>query len=184
MSSNIQVEKVCEYCRKIFIAKTTKTRYCNLTCNSRGYKAIQKQAKLSANLLMMKKEAVEFDPSIAKKDFLSIDEATKLLGVSRRTLYRIVDRGELSVKKLGRRTIIRRSEVDAYFEFPDIIIPDNKLPDFTACYTVNEMQEKFGISNGALYNMIRRESIPRFTKGKHTYVLKTDIEKVIMKKIA
>jgi len=183
MSSNIQIEKVCEYCRKIFIAKTTKTRYCGLKCNSRAYKANLKEAKLQANSLMMKKEAPEFDVSITQKDYLSIDEAAALLGVSRRTLYRIIDRGEISIKKLGRRTIVKRAEIDTFFEFPDIIIPDNKLPDLNDCYTVNEMQERFGISNGALYNLIRRESVPRFTKGKHTYIRKTDIERLLMKKI-
>lgn len=184
MSSNIQIEKVCEYCRKIFIAKTTKTRYCSLKCNSRHYKAIQREAKLQANLLTTKKEVAEFDPSITKKDFMSIDEAALLLGVSRRTFYRIIDRGEIAIKKLGRRTIVRRSDLDTYFEFPDIIIPENKLPDLTKCYTVNEMREKFGISNGALYNLIRREQIPRFIKGSHTYVLKDDIERILMKRIA
>mgnify|MGYP000971008861 CR=1 FL=1 len=184
MSSNIQVEKVCEYCRKIFTAKTVKTKYCSHKCNSRAYKANQREAKLQANSLTMKKEASEFDISITKKDFLNVDEAAALLGVSRRTFYRIIDRGEITIKKLGRRTIVRRSEIDTFFELPDIIIPDNKLPDLNDCYTVNEMQERFGISNGALYNLIRRESVPRFTKGKHTYVKKADIERLLMKKIA
>lgn len=184
MSSNIRIEKVCEYCRKIFIAKTTKTRYCDLKCNSRAYKAIQREAKLQVSSLTMKKEVQEFDASITKKDFLSIDEAAKLLGVSRRTFYRIIDHGEIIIKKLGRRTIVRRSDVDTYFEFPDIIIPDNKLPDLNDCYTVNEMHDRFGISNGALYNLIRREQIPRFVKGSHTYVIKADIEKVLIKKIS
>lgn len=184
MSSNIEIEKVCEYCRKTFTAKTVKTRYCSHKCNTTAYKAIQREAKLQVNSLMMKKEAPEFDANITKKDFLSIDQAASLLGVSRRTFYRIVERGEITIKKLGRRTIVRRSDIDTFFEFPDIIIPDNKLPDLTDCYTVNDMQERFGISNGALYNLIRRESVPRFIKGKHTYVRKTDIEKLLMQKIA
>ena len=184
MSSNIEVEKVCEYCRKIFIARTTRTRYCTHKCNSRAYKANLKEAKIQESKQMTSKIVAGFDPSITAKDFLSIDDAAKLLGISRSTLYRIIERGEIPIKKLGRRTILRRSDVDSYFEFPDIIIPENQIPDLEDCYTVNEMQERFGISNGALYNLIRRESIPRFTKGNNTYVLKADIERILMKKIA
>lgn len=183
MSSNIQVERVCEYCKKVFTAKTTKTRFCNLTCSSKGYKARQKQAKINASNQQTKTALEGFDPSITAKDFLSIDDASKLLGVSRRTLYRIIDRGELGIKKLGRRTILKRADVNSYFEFPDIIIPENRIPELSECYSINEMQEKFGISNGALYNLIRREQIARFSKGKYTYVLKSDIEKLLMRQI-
>lgn len=183
MSSNIEIQRICEYCRKIFIAKTTKTRYCSHTCNSRGYKAKVKGDKIETSNKETALITEVANISITAKDFLNIEETSKLLGISRSTLYRIVERGEIMTRKIGRRTIIRRSDVDNYFEMPNIIIPSNQLPSISDCYTINEMHEKFGISPTALYNLIRCERIPRFSKGKFTYVVKADIEKVLMKKI-
>jgi excisionase family DNA binding protein len=43
---------------------------------------------------------------IIKKDFLSVSQASLLFGISRRTIYRIISRGELDVAKFGTRTVI------------------------------------------------------------------------------
>jgi len=45
MTSNIRIEKVCQYCGTKFIAKTTVTRYCSHSCNKKpinSNKEIQK----------------------------------------------------------------------------------------------------------------------------------------------
>lgn len=44
MSSNLKIPKICEFCKNTFIARTTRTRYCSHTCNSRAYKTVEKQA--------------------------------------------------------------------------------------------------------------------------------------------
>jgi len=49
------------------------------------------------------------------KPFLSIAETCTLLGISRRTVYRMMDRGELNTGKAGKRTIIQRSAIDNLF---------------------------------------------------------------------
>jgi hypothetical protein len=38
MSSNIRLDRVCEECNKIFVAKTTVTRFCSSRCNNKNYK--------------------------------------------------------------------------------------------------------------------------------------------------
>jgi excisionase family DNA binding protein len=50
-----------------------------------------------------------------EKEFLSIQETCKLLGISRRTVYRMFDRGEIKKGKAGTRTLIKRSEIDKLF---------------------------------------------------------------------
>ena len=42
MSSNIEIDKNCEYCGKLYTARTLYTRYCSHTCNKKGYKAIKR----------------------------------------------------------------------------------------------------------------------------------------------
>jgi excisionase family DNA binding protein len=49
------------------------------------------------------------------KPFLSVAEACTLLGISRRTIYRMLERGELRAGKAGKRTIFQRSEIDKLF---------------------------------------------------------------------
>ncbi len=46
----------------------------------------------------------------------SIDETCQLVGASRWTIYRMIDKGSLKVGKLGSRTIIKRQEIDKLFK--------------------------------------------------------------------
>lgn len=46
MSSNIQISRLCDYCGNSFIAKTTVTRICSKTCNSRFYKRKKREEKM------------------------------------------------------------------------------------------------------------------------------------------
>jgi|tagenome__1003787_1003787.scaffolds.fasta_scaffold19381189_1 excisionase family DNA binding protein len=47
---------------------------------------------------------------------VSIREAAQLLGIGRSTLYGLLSDGDLSGLKIGARTLIRRSEVEALLE--------------------------------------------------------------------
>ena len=50
------------------------------------------------------------DPNMPRA--YSINDASKLLGVSRSVLYAMISRGELKRLKIGRRTLIARNEID------------------------------------------------------------------------
>ncbi|MBH0239116.1 helix-turn-helix domain-containing protein [Methylobrevis albus] len=47
---------------------------------------------------------------------LSIDEVVKQTGISRRTLYYTIARGDLVARKMGARTLILRSELQEFLE--------------------------------------------------------------------
>lgn len=51
--------------------------------------------------------AVQAPPAL-----LSIDEAMVRLGVSRGTIYRLIESGELADRRIGRRRLIVRASVD------------------------------------------------------------------------
>jgi excisionase family DNA binding protein len=112
MSSNIRIEKTCLYCAEFFIAKTTVTKYCSDNCAKRAYKKRKRQEKLQTIDTSSSTPSVKSSQS---KDFLSIQDTCKLLGTSRWTIYRMIDRNQLTACKLGRRTIIRRTEIDNLF---------------------------------------------------------------------
>jgi excisionase family DNA binding protein len=124
LSSNIQIPKNCEFCGKAYIAKTTVTRFCSHKCSQRAYKArareekVQKsiESKLASISKPDAKRIINPLNSIQLKEFLSINEVSDLLGVSRWTIQRMVQRGQLSVKQIGRKKIMSRQQVDDFFK--------------------------------------------------------------------
>jgi len=50
---------------------------------------------------------------LQEKAFLSIAETCALLGLSRRTAFRLMQSGRIPAVKLGRRTIIKRASLEA-----------------------------------------------------------------------
>ena len=45
---------------------------------------------------------------------LRIDDAAQYLGISRRSVYRLIEARELDRVKIGRRTVVLRESCDAY----------------------------------------------------------------------
>lgn len=120
MSSNIKVQKICEFCGEEFTARTTVTKFCSHRCASRAYKQREKQKKVDKVIIETNQNKLlsitELNlEAINQKDYLSIKEAHVLLGISERTIYRLMRDGKIPVTKLGRRTIIKRSEIDKLF---------------------------------------------------------------------
>lgn len=118
MSSKIEVEKICYYCGSTFIAKTLTTKYCSHKCNSRHYKQLKRDEKLNNFNLEQtnkpKENLVKVD--LKNKEFLSVSETSLLIGVSTRTVYRLIEDKKLQHYKLGSRTIIKRIDIDKLFE--------------------------------------------------------------------
>lgn len=56
-----------------------------------------------------------YNPVVKDKEFLSISEVCMLLGASRWTIYRLVESGKVKAAKLGRKTLIKRVEIDNLF---------------------------------------------------------------------
>lgn len=115
MSSNMRIQKICEYCKVEFTAKTTVTLYCSDNCAKRAYKARKRQEKI-ANVKSVERQKFENKlAEIKDKQFLSITEVCELLGASRMTIYRQIKSGNMKAAKLGRRIIIKRSAIDKLF---------------------------------------------------------------------
>ena len=184
MSSNISVYRICGFCGSEFLAKKTTTKYCSLKCASKDYKRRLRNQKIeNSNLQTIK---IKNQPLIDLKDkeFLTVKQLALLLGFSIKTVYRLISTKRINAYNFSeRKTLIRRSDIDALFEKPQIgfeivLQPteQRKQAEIKDCYTITEIQTKFNISSGALYNLIKRNNISKFSKGKFTYVAKKDIE--------
>ena len=180
MSSKIRVKRICEQCGNEFEARTTVTKTCSDTCASRAYKARQRAAKVTVSNEQTRRIIVKPIEDIRAKENLNIADASKLLGVSRWTIWRAIGSGGLHAVKLGRRTLIRRSDIERLFESPTAA--PKSAPATVAlgdCYTLAEVREKYTISDKALYDLIRRNEIPKRYSGQYAYVPKNRIDELL-----
>lgn len=51
-----------------------------------------------------------------QKKFLTVGETQAYLGSSRRFIYNLVDRGDLDIKKVGRRSYFETQQIEALFK--------------------------------------------------------------------
>ncbi len=122
MSSNLQIPKICQHCGNSFVARTTVTKYCGDTCAKRAYKKRKRDEKIKAaleetqqNIQGLQTLQSPQSSTLHSKQFLSVREAANLIGASRWTIQRMIQREQLKVAKFGRRTIIARTEIDNLF---------------------------------------------------------------------
>ena len=115
MSSNIIVVRICEFCKNEFDARTTTTRYCSHKCNSRGYKQNVKELKIKlSDRETITKSLLPYE-ILNSKPYLSISESCKLMGISRSTIYRLIQHDKIIIHKIGSRTIIRNIDINNFF---------------------------------------------------------------------
>lgn len=186
MSSNIEVQRICQNCGNEFTARTTVTQYCGDTCSKRAYKKRLKAVKVEQSnkqTLQIKTLPIE---QLKVKEFLTVREVASLLNCSVRSAYYYIESGTIKAVNLGQRiTRVKRSEIDKLFEQPRTVAPqpeskpDKILFDISDCYTLTEVQDKYSISVTALHNLIKRESIPKIKIGWYAYVPKPIIDKYL-----
>lgn len=119
MSSSLKLKKICEYCSQKFIAKKSTTRFCSHRCNSRSYKEnVREQKKTNAEqelIFQTQKPTIELS-SIQVKQFLDIKETCVLLKCSESTLRKLISKRSIPSFQIGRKHIIRRTDIDSLFE--------------------------------------------------------------------
>ena len=122
MSSNIEIKRVCEFCKNEFTARTTRTRYCSHKCNSRHYKVLERNEKVKkSNQETVKVLNVDLE-KIKHREFLNITQASNLFGISRRTVYRLINRGEVNIAKFGKRSVLKRCDLESFFAIPILFL--------------------------------------------------------------
>lgn len=145
--------------------------------------------KVKVSFQEVEKKERENIQELRTKDFLTITETCSLLSVSRWTIWRAIKNNELSSGKIGRRRLIRRSDIEKLFSkrepLPmekdskngdqDILNNESALLNY---YTISEVQNAFGVSPSTLWKIVERESIPKIKKGKHVYIKKSAMDKI------
>lgn len=180
MSTNIEVQRICHHCGNEFTARTTTTMYCSKKCNSAAYKAKIRDGKVNVSNQETKRIKTQSIEGLKAKEFLTVRDVATLLNSSIRTVYRLIEQGKIKAVNIAeRKTLVKRSDLDRLFDKPqpESLPTESKSEpiqyDISECFNITEVQSKFGISQTALQQLIKRFDIPKIKGGKFVYVPKT-----------
>ena len=116
MSSNIRINRICQFCGKEFEARTTVTKTCSDHCAKRLYKQKQKEKKIERSETEV--QAIKLKPfeELKAMEFLTVRDLSRLLNCSVRTAYNLISKGNIRAVNISeRKTLIKRSEIDKLF---------------------------------------------------------------------
>ncbi len=182
MSSNIKIERICEWCGNRFMAQTTVTRFCSKRCSEHSYKERMRQKKMA--LSNMETSQCNLDRKSKDKDFLTPTETAQYLGVGRTYIYDCINRGKIKVTRIGRKTLISKADIQAMFDFlsPKESEPkettEKKGKSLSDFYTRAEIREKFGVKDSWIYKVIAENNVPKTILRGKAYFSKSHIDRL------
>lgn len=187
MSSNITFQKICNVCGESFTAQKSSTKYCSKVCNNRAYKTAKKEQLInSVELNDIIEDSQREVKDVTDREYLSVQEAATLLGVSRHTVYRMLHRGDLKAIQLSHKlSIIKRSDIDSLFQNTETYkaTPSVERAPITEFYTIAQIKERFGVKERHIYNSIKKHSIPKTLIRGKSHVSKKHIDKLFANRI-
>ena len=182
MSSNIKIERICEWCGNRFMAQTTVTRFCSKRCSEHSYKERMRQKKMA--LSNMETSQCNLDRKSKDKDFLTPTETAQYLGVGRTYIYDCINRGKINVTRIGRKTLISKADIQAMFDF---LTPkentssepaEKKSKSLADFYTRAEIREKFGVKDSWIYKVVAENNVPKTILRGKAYFSKSYIDRL------
>ena len=157
MSSKIEVQRICQHCGNEFTARTTVTRFCSHRCASAAHKQKVRAGKVEQSNKQTQEIKTQPIEELKAKEFLTVREVARLLNCSVRSAYYYIESGTIKAVNLGQRiTRVKRSEIDKLFEQPQPVTHQLEQIQFDIadCYNLTEVQNKYGISETALQNIV------------------------------
>lgn len=174
----MDIQKRCQWCGKPFIAHKMTTLYCSTACIDKAYRAKKKQ-KLKEQVEDEQQVALPIVESIGDKPYLTPMEAAKLLGVGKTTIYRYMAQGQFKALRLPARTLVRRSDLEAMFDFaPAYVKRKNRKHKIDSdSYTMKEICEKFELTRKVAMRRIEHFDIPKIYEGRNVSFSKTAVDR-------
>ena len=180
MSSNIKVERICEWCGKKFIAQTTVTRFCSKRCAEHSYKERLRQKKLAVS----NQETAQTNFKRRDKDYLTPTQAADLLGIGRMSIYRYIRNGKIKVVRFERKTLISKADIQAMFDFltpketEQTKSAEKKSKSISDFYTRADIREKYGVKDSWIYKVVAENNVPKTILRGKAYFSKSHIDRL------
>lgn len=182
MSSNIKIERICEWCGNRFMAQTTVTRFCSKRCSEHSYKERMRQKKMA--LSNMETSQCNLDRKSKDKDFLTPTETAQYLAVGRTYIYDCINRGKIKVTRIGRKTLISKADIQAMFDFlspkesEPVEASEKKGKSISEFYTRTEIREKYGVKDSWIYKVVAENNVPKTIIRGKAYFSKSHIDRL------
>lgn len=181
-TSKFRVLRTCEFCGKEFYAQKVSTRYCSKRCNELAYKQRRRQRQITEAEERVLQKPIE---EVGNKEFLSLQDASVLFGITKRSVYNLIYNGVLQAFKFSSRmTFVRKADIERMFEghiYTKKVKPERK--PITEFYTTKEIQEKFGVSEAWVFKLAKEKKIPKVLHHGKTYWSKQHVDKHFAKHI-
>ena len=173
----MKILKKCVICGTDFVASKMSSKYCCRKCErvAQRKREAEKRKKDSAKLLEYGSSNVPSE--LETKPFLTPKNLQDLLGVSKATVYRYFEHGIIKAVRIRQRTLIRRSDVEAFFnEAAPYKKRSNKRKADNEYYTLREIMEKYNIGRKAVWNRCETLGIPKVYEGRNVFWNKKQID--------
>ena len=180
MSSNIRVERICEWCGNKFIAQTTVTRFCTKRCAEHSYKERLRQKKMAVS----NQETAQTNIKWRDKDYLTPTQAAELLGIGRMSIYRYIRNGKIKVVRFARKTLISKADIQAMFDFLTLKEStstepaEKKSKSLSDFYTRADIREKYGVKDSWIYKVVAENNVPKTIIRGKAYFSKSHIDRL------
>lgn len=182
MSSNIKIERICEWCGNRFMAQTTVTRFCSKRCSEHSYKERMRQKKMA----LSNQETSQYNPDRKSqdKDFLTPTETAQYLGVCRTYIYDSINRGKIKVTRIGRKTLISKADIQAMFDYltpketEQVEAAEKKSKSISDFYTRADIREKYGVKDSWIYKVVAENNVPKTILRGKAYFSKSHIDRL------
>ena len=171
MNDRFEYKKVCKFCGKTFTTYQSTTKYCCASCANRANKADLKARKQQSVSEEIKEQNRQ---SLLTQEFLSLTNAAALLGISRPSIYKIINNGELKTIRVSERIVrVKKSDLEklqskTFAPIKHTTVEINKtVEDYIS---VEKALQQFNISNTWFYRKIKSKNItPIIIQGKAHY---------------
>lgn len=190
MSSNLRIAKKCLFCGKEFTAKQMRTRFCCSNC-AHKYALMMKRAQktgipeIPTSTVEKPDEKARRISEIQARPYISVAEASFLLGISQDTIRRQIIDGIIPAFNLGERlTRIDRAALERLFQKDMLNLAmahrkeaaepqKSEIPELEGHYSIADIVSKYGIAPSRVYAIINKYDLPKIKIGRYTFVPQT-----------
>ena len=178
-AAKFQIIRKCPICGSEFLAKTIEPLYCSPKCSKTAWKR-----KHDEKLRLEKMdEAVKDIPE--SKEMITVPEAYLLFGISKETIYRQIQKGNITSVNAGKRmTLVSKTDLMKKYPLRPKATDEPKTPakvyrmEPEDCYTIGDISQKYKLDESTVYKHIRKYSIPTRQIGNFVYVPKCEIDEL------
>ena len=173
----MKILKKCLTCGTDFIASKMSSKYCCRKCERVAQRKREAEKRKKESEKPLEYGGSNVPSELEKKPFLTPKNLQDLLGVSKATVYRYFEQGIIKAVRIRQRTLIRRSDVEAFFnEAAPYKKRSNKRKADNEYYTLREIMEKYNIGRKAVWNRCETLGIPKVYEGRNVFWNKKAIE--------